>query len=1280
MILLGCVIITNDKIIIQKSKMFDEEWFKKEYGLSDDVDLIQYYLDNAINLNLDPSPFFSTENYLKKYKDVEKNGINPFVHYIKYGIHEGRFSDFQRSKQLSDRYLLSYNDYDSSFLSNYENIIKNYKKDNFHNQVNIGIFLKTNSKFFFPTGYIRLIIPFYHLFQEKNITPYVFSHEDFEDIQNNSIFLEKKLFDVIVVQRDCLNENISDLIIKICKKFDTKLIYELDDDLLNIDESHPDYEEFIIKKKVIEFLISNADFVSVSTNALKNKISYLNSNCVVIKNSLNNLWEPINYFPKSLDNTVKIGYMGSFTHENDINLVKNVVEEVKKYFSTKSIEVSFEIIGGTGKDISGFKSIEIPKGNNLYPNFVKWLKHIVDWDIGLAPLENNNINSSKSEIKYLEYSALGLVGIYSDIGAYSDVITDHNNGILIKDNDVELWKNAIIELIENNELYNKILKNSFEDINKKYSINSLIASWVDLFNKILSKDKIELFNKSNNYKLLSNPIFNEEYSLIKNSEVFDENYYLKKYNDIGQEYDPIYHYMTQGIYENCKPSEHINLTEYIKVHNIDIDVINPLVHYISSDKNDFNFKWFKNENIDKICNTLKKEVSIIIPIYNAFEDTKNCIESVLKHSKRNFELILINDCSPDKRIRELLEHYSNNPKVKVIHNEVNKGFTGTVNVGLKNSYNDVILLNSDTIVTPKWLEKLTIAAYSDEKIGTVTPFSNNAGAFSVPEIGENEIPKNLSLNEMANIVEKVSNHNYVHVPTGNGFCLYIKRETINSVGLFDEETFGKGYGEENDYCMRALEKNWHNIIDDSTYIFHNEGSSFSTEREELLNKHRLLVDIKHPTYTQKIRKTFNSPVFNYMRNDVKNGLLKISFKKYDKKRILYVIHSKSGGTFKHLQDLMEYVEREYDCYLLFSHIHLMKLYHFNNKKFQKISEWKLNTRWWAEKIYIDEYKNIYFNILINLNIDIVHLHHMMHNSFDLPKITKILNIPTVMTIHDFFLVCPCFTLLNENFEYCKGICNDNLMNCQIPSQGITQKKIIKSFIKEWRLNVNQMFKNIDYFVTMSVDTKNIFNNIFPNVFKDNIKIIEHGTDYININENLFEVPSEDKPIKLLCTGNILPHKGSKFIKELYELDKNANIEFHFLGQTDENLKDIGIHHGEYELKDLISHIRDIKPSFICIFSIWPETFCYTLSEAWAFKIPVLASKIGVIEERMVKNNGGIFIDKDDVLKSYKSILDIKNNPKRYIDLQKNIEKINFKPINEMSDEYVELYNDLLKVN
>ena len=125
---------------------------------------------------------------------------------------------------------------------------------------------------------------------------------------------------------------------------------------------------------------------------------------------------------------------------------------------------------------------------------------------------------------------------------------------------------------------------------------------------------------------------------------------------------------------------------------------------------------------------------IIIPIYNAYDCLSPCIDSIIKNTDlKNNRIILIDDKSPDKRVLPLLEEYIKKESIILLKNEINLGFVGTVNKGMKYSENDVLLLNSDTEVTKNWLKNIQELAYSQPMVATVTAISNNATLASVPE-------------------------------------------------------------------------------------------------------------------------------------------------------------------------------------------------------------------------------------------------------------------------------------------------------------------------------------------------------------------------------------------------------------------------------------------------------------------------------------------------------------------------------------------------------------------
>lgn len=256
-------------------------------------------------------------------------------------------------------------------------------------------------------------------------------------------------------------------------------------------------------------------------------------------------------------------------------------------------------------------------------------------------------------------------------------------------------------------------------------------------------------------------------------------------------------------------------------------------------------------------------VTIIIPVYNASDEVRDCIVSVIKHTDLIANrLIVIDDCSPDQAVKVVLAEFSSVEGITVLSNDSNIGYTRTVNRGIEEAGStDVVLLNSDTVVTPRWLEGLRAQAYSQQKVGTVTAMSDNAGAFSFPNFNEFcPKPDHLSHEEYALLVMQATQDCVApEVPTGSGFCMYIRRALINECGDFDHEGFPRGYGEENDFCMRARNAGWKNFISPWSFVFHVRTASFKSEKTALVQAGVDVVTKRYPNYAQLVKASFASP-------------------------------------------------------------------------------------------------------------------------------------------------------------------------------------------------------------------------------------------------------------------------------------------------------------------------------------------------------------------------------------------------------------------------------------
>lgn len=307
-------------------------------------------------------------------------------------------------------------------------------------------------------------------------------------------------------------------------------------------------------------------------------------------------------------------------------------------------------------------------------------------------------------------------------------------------------------------------------------------------------------------------------------------------------------------------------------------------------------------------------VDIVVCVHNALQDVRQCLESVIRNATIEFNLIIVNDGS-GKETGDFLEDFQNkNTVCRLITNIDPHGYTVAANQGLKASMADyVILLNSDTIVPGYWIERLIECGETDPAIGIIGPFSNAASWQSLPalwnEKGDwavNQLPQGLDVEGMAKIVARCSQKKYPRVPFINGFCFAVKRSVINKIGYLDEQTFPKGYGEENDYCLRASEAGFVLSIADDAYVYHAKSKSYSHERRLVLaSKGGKALKKKYPDKSISALTTIlkKDPVLGQMRRrieyyydhpgDISTLLANSSFK------VLFFLPVSGGGGGAH---------------------------------------------------------------------------------------------------------------------------------------------------------------------------------------------------------------------------------------------------------------------------------------------------------------------------------------------------------------------------------------------
>lgn len=683
-----------------------------------------------------------------------------------------------------------------------------------------------------------------------------------------------------------------------------------------------------------------------------------------------------------------------------------------------------------------------------------------------------------------------------------------------------------------------------------------------------------------------------------------------------------------------------------------------------------------------IKNTLKSiniPCTIIIPVYNAPEYVKSCVQSVIRYTDLNInKLLIINDASTDTAIKPIIEEFSKTEGIIVIENKENIGFIDTINKGLNlASDGDVLILNSDTEVTINWLEKIKKAAYSGPKVGTVTPLTNNGTICSIPKFGlNNELPSGFTPGDMNNLVEQISHKEYPEIPTAVGFCMYIRRTLLDQIGHFDGTYLTRGYYDENDFCCRATEAGFQHILADDTFIFHKGSMSFSLpESVRLSDINRSLFLSKYKYYNDMIRKFVLSNPLQVIHSRFNNALLA---RQFSKNSVLIIIHnafdesSWVGGTEYHVRDLVMGI-KEITFHVLIENNNFIihKVYQDGNLIFRQVIEdlriinFDIRSRWHAM---------ILTKLITMFNIRVIHIHHLLNGTFDIIDVAKKYNIPLYVTIHDTYLLFSYPHLQDFNFDIESYELVKKYRNLSDP------KRYVEAFQRE----VDEMFKYAQKVFSPSNYYKGIYKSVYKNLIEEKIMVIHHG-----IQQNGLEYKQNwSFPVKFLLIGAVLQHKGSQTIIQIAKyLRKNGKGTLSILGNIGEPILEVlkkydVVMYGAYSRGDLYNKIKEINPHFILNTAYWPESFCYTFSEAASTGIPIISSPEGAIVER-ASIYGGVLLTHTKEASDFISIIESIINDESGIIWNKLINernRTNILSTGEMCNIYENLYNSEIGIS
>ena len=723
--------------------------------------------------------------------------------------------------------------------------------------------------------------------------------------------------------------------------------------------------------------------------------------------------------------------------------------------------------------------------------------------------------------------------------------------------------------------------------------------------------------------------------------LFDADWYLAAHPDVAAAgLDPLNHYIGHGANEGRDPNPFFNGSWYVAQHaDVGAAGMNPLLHYLlygAAELRDphpgFNATFYADVHPESAGNVLlfhmlvgrargfaiaptvdvaeyltstalpftapaDVSVSVIVPVYRGLNQTRACLRSVLDDPDRlPGPVIVVDDRSPDPALSAYLDTLLDLGVIRLIRNARNLGFVASANRGMEVAgRDDVILLNSDTVVPPGWARRLAAHAYAAHGIATVSPFSNNATICSVPRAEGGPMPSGFDVAALDAAARVANAGRSVDVPTTVGFCMYIRRVCLDDVGAFDAAAFGRGYGEEVDFCQRARVRGWRHKLACDVFVEHEGEVSFGAKAPERTDGYARLVE-RYPDYPTVVER--------YVRRDpagpARMALTLEIWRRSESPVILMVTHGLGGGVRHHIDRLVARLDDQAHTLLMEATAGGVAL---SIPAYGPRPRLALPTERTADLL----------RFLRAAGVGRVHVHHVLGVGPHPRALIDALGVPFDFTAHDYFSICPQVNLLPEpDLRYCgepdAAGCNACIANR--PSHGSRD-------ILSWRAEHAWLLRDAARVLCPSRNVIDRLGRYAPNA---TLVFAPHEP-----------TPSDDwvvrrpklrgaAPLRVVLLGVLADHKGAQTVATVVEMADPSRFSFELIGALERPLPGIADARltvgGRYEDDKLDELITKADPHVVWFPAHWPETYSYTLSAALAARLPIVAADIGAFPERL----------------------------------------------------------------
>jgi GT2 family glycosyltransferase/glycosyltransferase involved in cell wall biosynthesis len=615
----------------------------------------------------------------------------------------------------------------------------------------------------------------------------------------------------------------------------------------------------------------------------------------------------------------------------------------------------------------------------------------------------------------------------------------------------------------------------------------------------------------------------------------------------------------------------------------------------------------------------RRPIDIVVPVHGQPTLVLACLETLFASISRPNRIVVVDDASTEPALIAELDRLARARRIRLIRNARNLGFPGSANLGIiAASGRDVVLLNSDTLVPPNWLERLRDAAHADDNIGTVTPLSNNASILSYPGPGPaNDIPDLAGTIALDRQAFRANRGETVDIPVGVGFCLYIRRDCLNATGRLRDDVFAQGYGEENDFCLRARRLGWRHVALPGLFVAHASGKSFGASAIHLRARNQDILNRLHPGYDRLIQDFTTADPLADARRRIDQERWRGARTPRQATAIL-ITHDDGGGVEQRIARAVEDHARagrqtvvlrpsqmgDGETAIVVSRGADRT---FPNLRYRMPDEVPLLLRW-----------------LRTQHPDRLEAHHFLGHHPAIHDLIARLGVPYEAHVHDYAWFCPRISLVGGQDRYCGEPDRQTCQSCVDDHGSFLSEPIT---VADLTARSGAFLRSARQVIAPSRDAANRIRRHFPGIVPD---IVPHEDDAAIV----WRPRPPSRPagrLRVCVLGGIGLHKGYDVLLACARnaADRALDLEFVVVGSTIDDARMLATGRvfvtGTYAPQEAVGLIDAQQPSLGFLPSIWPETWCMALSDLWRAGLRVAAFDLGAPAERIRHTGRGILL-------------------------------------------------------